>query len=153
MQPVRKFHQYGALELSEGPHHLHHHAARRGGRVNRFGQARWGQPLGIASRRQGNEGSEAIGWNSAGWYSMSNRCGMLPAVGEPWPGSSLISVAVSLAPFLTGPNTYHITMGVPKSSPNRTGRVCGLQTKPRPRITLCRVEPTGSDRLPVLRAQ
>jgi hypothetical protein len=55
MQPVRKFHQYGALELSEGPHHLHHHAARRGGRVNRFGQARWGQPLGIASRRQGKD--------------------------------------------------------------------------------------------------
>ena len=32
------FPQHGALELREGPHHLHHHPACRAGRVDRFGQ-------------------------------------------------------------------------------------------------------------------
>ena len=33
------FPQHGALELREGPHHLHHHPAGRSGRVDRLGQA------------------------------------------------------------------------------------------------------------------
>ena len=32
------FPQHGALELREGPHHLHHHPAGRSGRVDRLGQ-------------------------------------------------------------------------------------------------------------------
>ena len=33
------FPQHGAFELGEGPHHLHHHATGRAGRVDRLGQA------------------------------------------------------------------------------------------------------------------
>ena len=33
------FPQHGALELREGPHHLHHHSAGRSRRVDRLGQA------------------------------------------------------------------------------------------------------------------
>ena len=33
------FPQHGALELREGPHHLHHHPAGRSGRVDGLGQA------------------------------------------------------------------------------------------------------------------
>ena len=33
------FPQHGALELREGPHHLHHHPACRSGRVDGLGQA------------------------------------------------------------------------------------------------------------------
>ena len=33
------FPQHGALELREGPYHLHHHPACRSGRVDRLGQA------------------------------------------------------------------------------------------------------------------
>ena len=33
------FPEHGALELREGPHHLHHHPACRSGRVDRLGQA------------------------------------------------------------------------------------------------------------------